>query len=111
MIHSSCSRKIGTFPIVIFSISGYDGPSDGLLRLKAKSWLEPMDGQDVSAHLVTVSMQLGDTHLIERAPINPIVYIEPPTLWLSGATGTDLWIYSFHSNPTIGFLSFLYFPP
>ena len=66
---------------------GHDGPTEGLLRLKARSWMEPLDGQDISSHLVTVSMILGDTNLIERAPINPIVYLEPPTLWLSGSAG------------------------
>ena len=69
-------------------IIGYDGPTEGLLRLKAKSWMDPMDHQDISAHLVTVSMAVGDSFVIERAPINPIVYLEPPLLWLSGPLGT-----------------------
>ena len=60
---------------------------EGLLRLKAKSWMEPMDHQNIDEHLVTVSMANGDVTVIERAPINPVVYLEPPILWLSGSLG------------------------
>ena len=62
------------------------------MRLKAKSWMEPMDHQDISAHLVTVAMTTGETVMVERAPINPIVYLEPPLLWLSGPLGTGYLI-------------------
>ena len=51
-----------------------------------------MDHQDISEHLVTVAMNNGDDVIIERAPINPIVYLEPPLLWLSGPLGTWLTI-------------------
>ena len=68
-------------------ILGWDGPTEGLLRLKAKSWMDPLDHQDISEHLVTIALETGDTHVIERSPINPIVYLEPPQLWLSGALG------------------------
>ena len=46
-----------------------------------------MDHQNIDEHLVTVAMANGDATLIERAPINPIVYLEPPVLWLFGALG------------------------
>ena len=46
-----------------------------------------MDHQDISEHLVMVAMTNGDDMVIERAPINPIVYLEPPILWLSGPLG------------------------
>ena len=46
-----------------------------------------MDHQSIDEHLVTVAMVDGDTTIIERAPINPIVYLEPPALWLSGSLG------------------------
>ena len=68
---------------------GWDGPTNGLLRLKAKSWMDPMDHQDISAHLVTTAMVNGEHITIERAPINPVVYLEPPTVWLSGPLGFD----------------------
>ena len=51
-----------------------------------------MDHQDISEHLVTMAMKNGDDVIIERAPINPIVYLEPPLLWLSGPLGTRLTI-------------------
>ena len=86
-----------------FLCLGYDGPGESLLRLKAKSWMEPLDGQDISSHLVSVSMLLGDTNLIERAPINPIVYVSPPTLWLSGATGIG---GPFHNYNNYNFFDF-----
>ena len=74
-------------------ISGYDGPTEGLLRLKAKSWMEPLDHQNIDEHLVTVTMASGETTLIERAPINPIVYLEPPVLWLSGSLGLVMTLF------------------
>ena len=46
-----------------------------------------MDHQDISAHLVTTAMVNGENITIERAPINPVVYLEPPTIWLSGPLG------------------------
>ena len=46
-----------------------------------------MDGQTIDNHLITVAFELGEAIVIERAPINPIVYLEPPTLWLSGPLG------------------------
>ena len=57
--------------------------------------MEPRDHQDISEHLVTVSMTSGDQILIERAPINPIVYLEPPTVWLSGPLGGGLYFRNF----------------
>jgi hypothetical protein len=49
--------------------------------------MDPMDHQDISAHLVTTAMVNGENITIERAPINPVVYLEPPTIWLSGPLG------------------------
>ena len=49
-----------------------------------------MDHQSIDEHLVTVAMVTGETTVIERAPINPIVYLEPPVLWLSGSLGPIL---------------------
>ena len=46
-----------------------------------------MDHQGIDEHLVTVAMINGENTIIERAPINPIVYLEPPVLWLSGSLG------------------------
>ena len=71
------------------------------MRLKAKSWMEPMDHQDISEHLVTVAMTNGDDMVIERAPINPIVYLEPPILWLSGPLGMVHVLY-FRGNIEFG---------
>ena len=50
-----------------------------------------MDGQTINEHLITVAMELGETVIIERAPINPIVYLQPPTTWLSGTLGMISW--------------------
>ena len=52
--------------------------------------MEPRDHQDISEHFVTVALTSGENIVIERAPINPIVYLEPPTIWLSGPLGGDL---------------------
>ena len=73
-----------------FSFSGFDGPTEGLLRLKAKLWMQPMDGRDISDHLVTVAFDFNGKLLLERVPINPAVYIMPPTLWLSGPLGPSI---------------------
>ena len=47
-----------------------------------------MEGS-ISNHLVTVAIAVGHAEIVERAPINPVVYLEPPSLWLSGSLGKD----------------------
>ena len=76
--------------ILTIKHSGHDGPAEGLLRLRAKSWMEPLDGQDISAHFVTIAFELDGQMLVERVPINPSMYLMPPTLWLSGSLGMTL---------------------
>ena len=43
----------------------------------------------ISSHLVTVAIELNQAEIVERVPINPIVYVEPPSLWLSGPMVTE----------------------
>ena len=42
----------------------------------------------IADHLVTVAIAVGQAEIVERVPINPVVYLEPPSLWLSGPLGT-----------------------
>ena len=53
------SIYILNFYILIFL--GYDDHPESLLRLRAKSWFDPMDGSSIGDHMVTVSMVLNDT--------------------------------------------------
>ena len=63
-------------------------PARPLLQLRAKSWFEPMDGRPLVDHMVSLSLQTGPgAKLVVFAPINPVVYSLPPTLWISGTLG------------------------
>ena len=84
---NSPTKFYRTYILILLNFLGYDGPVEGLNRLRAKSWLEPLDGRSIDEHLITVAFEVGNTEVVERVPINPIVYVSPPTLWLSGPAG------------------------
>ena len=74
-----------------------DGDPEALLRLREKSWFEPMDNQTIGDHMVTMVFQIGDGQIVVFVPLMPIVYLLPPTVWISGALGLCIHISRIHT--------------
>ena len=46
-----------------------------------------MDGRPLGDHMVSLVAKIAEAEVAVSGPLNPIVYLLPPTLWLSGHLG------------------------